>query len=158
MTETNSKCEWCGAPMAPGATICDTCGQAASSKGSETPAEVSADSWSMLEPLPFSDPAPEPKPESDPADRWGSPLPVEDADSPDRWGSPQTPEPQPVAPQPQSFSQPQAAIPAMPAQPEKKSRKWILFLVLGLIVICACLAIAAVAGYALFMGNGSVTF
>jgi nitrate reductase NapE component len=46
----------------------------------------------------------------------------------------------------------------MPAQPEKKSRKWILFLVLGLIVICACLAIAAVGGYALFMGNGSVTF
>ena len=157
MTETNLKCEWCGAPLEPGETVCHACGQAVSPKESEAPAEVSADSWSMLEPLPLSEPEPTPKTEPE-TDRWGSPLPVEDADSPDRWGSPQTPEPEPVVPQPQSFSQPQVTIPPVPAQPEKKNRKWILFVVLGLIVICACLALMAVGGYALFMGNGSVTY
>ncbi len=141
MTETNSSCEWCGAPMAPGSKFCSACGQAPSSKDSESPTEVSAESWSMLEPLPFS----EPEPES--TDRWGSPLPIEEPDSPDRWGSPQTSDSQPSEPQLQT------AIPGVPVQPEKKNRKWILFVVLGLIVICACLAIAAVGGFALFSGD-----
>ena len=144
MTESNSLCEWCGAPMAPGSKICNACGQEASSGDNEAPAEVSAESWSMLEELPFSEPEPEA------TDRWGSSLPIEDADSPDRWGSPQTLESAPSEPQIQT------AIPGTAVQPEKKSRKWILFLVLGLIVICACLALAAVGGFALF-SDGTVT-
>ena len=98
----------------------------------------------MLEELPFSEPEPEA------TDRWGSSLPIEDADSPDRWGSPQTLESAPSEPQIQT------AIPGTAVQPEKKSRKWILFLVLGLIVICACLALVAVGGFALF-SDGTIS-
>ena len=37
MTESNSLCEWCGAPMAPGSKICNACGQEASSGDNEAP-------------------------------------------------------------------------------------------------------------------------